>query len=304
MAAKDETPTEAPPSTDVVVPEHGEVELTAAMEARMRELAGEVKGEIDIQTDIRLSALALLQKTSSDMGDARPGQIKHTLTGEVFTRVEVLLVKMNKTRTYWGRQEGMTNPPVCTSPNSLDGWGDPSEEELKRDSDDGEQAIPYGQRLAEKGPNGGGRCQACPKNGIGDNRCQLQYNYLVVPLTDPEGAPRDWENELPVGVMMKRTSIKKASQLNSLLLNMQYPWSNVIELSGSAEKNKAQQEYFVWDVKKGRPAAMAEMIRAATIAGMISDTIKAGGSVTVEGEEKPDTADSGIYEATGDDVPF
>lgn len=302
--AEKATPAAEEPGTDVVVPGTGEVELSQAMMDRMAELAAETRSEIDLQQDVRLSALALVQKTSPSDWDAKAGQLHHTLTGENFTKAEVLLVKMNKTRTYWGRQEGLTNPPVCTSPNALDGWGDPDEALMTRDSDDGEQMIPYGQKLREKGPNGGGACRNCPKAGIGDNRCQLQYNYLVVPLTDADGNERDWQNELPIGVMMKRTSTKTASQINMLLLNMPYPWSNIIELTGSAEQNKAGQEYFIWQAKKGRPSTMQEMIRAATVAGMISDAVKSGVSVTIEGDQAAGDADNPVYAATGDDVPF
>src|SRR5256885_1795964 len=124
------------PGAEVAVPDEAKSPqtLSDAQEARMKELAAEAREAIDIQEDVRLPALSLVQKTSKTIGEERPGEIVHTLTTESFKGVEVLLVKMNKTRTYWPKLEGLSNPPACTSPNALDGWGDPGEEEMKRDS--------------------------------------------------------------------------------------------------------------------------------------------------------------------------
>lgn len=273
----------------------GAVDLSPEQQEEMDRLAGETKEQIDIQTDIRIPALSLVQKTSGGVGEARPGELYHTQSGEAVKRAEVVLCRMFKTRTYWGRQDGLGNPPACSSPNAMDGWGDPDEDDMKRDSDDGRTVVPYGQKLTEKGPNGGGRCSSCPKNGIGDNKCQLQYNYFA--LVTGEGQVVD--GQLPVALLMKRTSIKTANNINAMLLEMRYPWSNVMELWGEADKNKAGQEYFVWRAKKGRPATMEEMIAAAKVAGLVSEAQKAG-TLKVEGEDAGDGAEA----PAGEDTPF
>jgi hypothetical protein len=268
-------------------------ELTPDMEARMAELAGETKSAIDLQEDVRLPQLQLVQGQSSNVGDARKGQLFHSLTQDAWNEVEVILVKMFKTRTYWGDQDGLDNPPACTSPNALDGWGDPDEEAIKRDGGE-----PYGLALDDRGPNGGGSCARCPKNRIAPDGCQLQFNYLAVQVS---GDGEEVDMTLPIGFMMKRTSIKRASQLNSLLLDMKYPWSNVIVLASDEEENKASQKYYIWRIKKGRAATMQEMVKAATVAGMISDAQKGGASVTIgDGDE------GGGSKSSGDDsdIPF
>lgn len=296
-------------STEVAVKDE---ELTPAQIAMMQELADDTKGEIDLQQDVNLPALALVQRTSKGVGSATPGQIRHTLTEEALSKAEVVLVRMYRTRAYWGVKDTLGGaPPACNSQNAIEGWGDPSEEDMKRDDPSWEaenrQPEPYGIRLGIKGPNGGGSCKDCPKNRFGKNACQLQYNYLgilVSPVSDNGTTQmREFKTELPVGFMMKRTSIKKATQLNSLLLNMKFPWSNVIELGGEIETNKAGQEYFVWTVKKGRATTTEEMLRAAEVAGMVRDAQQRGALVTID-DPQQETASAPVGSAGDEDIPF
>jgi hypothetical protein len=240
--------------------------------------------------------------------------VSKTSTGEVFPVAQVVLVKMITTRTYWGEKDSLGGaPPACSSPNALDGWGTPSQEDLERDDPthvaENRDPEKYGQLLKVKGPMGGGSCKDCPKNRFGKNSCALQYQYLAVLVGPaPEGEEgRDITSELPIGFLMKRTSIKVAKQVNSLLLNMRFPWSNVIELGSDKESNSRNQEYFIWTARKGRPATMAEMMRAAQVAGMVRDVERSGGKVTVAGEDTvaPDPSDAATQAAAkDDDIPF
>jgi len=276
---------------EVAVPEGAELELTAEQQAYMDELSRDAKSGIDMREDITLPALKLVQATSSDVGDARKGEIYHTLSGEAFKTVQFLIITTFKTRTYWGDREDLGGPPVCSSDNALDGWGTPTEEEVERDG-----GVPYGQLLTQKGPHGGGSCRACPKAVFGAG-CQEQYNYLGYIIGDEGGI----DGQLPAGVLMKRTSVKVAKRLNALILNMKYPWSNIIELTSKDDVNKAGQAFQIWEIKKGRPATMDEMVGAARAAAQLKEARDAGQRITVDDSDPASESSS----ATGDsDIPF
>lgn len=274
---------------DVIVQEGGELELSDEQRQYMDELARDAKSGIDMREDITLPALKLVQATSSDVGDARKGEIYHSLSGESYKTAEFLIITTFKTRTYWGNREELGGPPVCFSDNALDGWGSPTPEEVERDGGE-----PYGHLLDVKGPNGGGSCRSCPKSLFGAG-CQEQYNYLGYVIGE-DGI----DGQLPAGVLMKRTSVKVAKRLNALILNMKYPWSNVIELNSVEDENKAGQKYQVWSIKKGRPATMDEMVYTARTAAQLRDARAAGQRISVD-DADPDGSTSG----TGtDDIPF
>lgn len=240
-------------------------EMIAEMEAASRE----AKKSLDLNEDVRLPELRLVQATTQDV-DAKPGQLIDTLTGDALDAAEVVLIDTPlKTRAYFPGNVG--DPPSCTSPNALDGYGDP------------------GDSLKMKGPHGGGSCQDCPQaNWRQGGKCQLRYNYLAMVVS--EGA--DPVNELPRGVMMHGTSAKVANRLNTLLLGSRFPWSNVVRLASKQEKNE-RGTYKVWEFVREREVTTEEM----ALAFQWHKTLKKAKSVTIGTPEKA--------EPQGDtDIPF
>lgn len=236
------------------------------------------KKEIDLQEDVRLPALQLVQATTN-VGDidANPGQILDTLTSQAHKDVDVVPIAMFKTRAYFGGGS-IGDPPTCTSPNGLDGFGNP------------------GDSLQNRGNKGGGACKSCPEgNWRTGGKCQQRYNYLVMVLGDAAN-PDDYANELPRGLMMHGTSAKTASKLNTMLLG-RFPWSNVVKLSSTQEKNE-RGNYRVWSVGKTRDASNEEML----VAFQLSKQIAASRNVSIDGEERQPAA--ATSSGDGDDLPF
>lgn len=270
-------------STEIEVVGNGEVSAIDPDILREMEAASlAAKKEIDLQEDVRLPALQLVQATTN-VGDidATPGQLIDTLTSQAYKDVDVVPVAMFKTRAFFGGGS-IGDPPTCTSPNAVDGYGNP------------------GDTLTNRGPKGGGSCKSCPEgNWRTGGKCQQRYNYLVMVLGDATN-PEDYANELPRGLMMHGTSAKTASKLNTLLLSGKFPWSNVVKLSSTQEKND-RGNYRVWSVGKTRGATNEEML----VAFQLSKQIAASRNVSIDGEEstQPATATASSGDG-GDDLPF
>jgi hypothetical protein len=195
--------------------------------AEMQAASNEIREKLDLSQDVRLPQLRLVQATTQDI-EAAAGTIFDTFGSTAHDEVQIVPVTTWKTRAYFGTGT-IGDPPVCTSPDAVTGYGTP-----------------------------GGDCTRCPHaNWQQGGRCQLRYNYMVVLL----GEGMDPENELPRGVMMHGTSAKIASRLNTLLLGSKFVWSNVLTLSSTTEKNDRGQ-YKVWSVKKERDATPEEQVLA------------------------------------------
>jgi hypothetical protein len=233
-------------SKEVAVKEAGTLVPTDVL-AEMEAAAATERAIFDLNTDVRLPQLRLVQATTQNVDDARPGQIIDTFTNEALDSIDVIVVNTFKTRALFdGGKIG--DPPRCTSSDAIIGVGDP-----------------------------GGDCTRCPHaNWRSGGRCQLRYNYLAVVLGDD----RDPENELPRGVMMHGTSAKVASRLNTMLLGAKFPWSNVITLSSGTETND-RGVYKVWDVKRARAATTEELITSF----QWHKQVKAAKSVSIEGDD-------------------
>jgi hypothetical protein len=189
-----------------------------------------------------------------------------TFGSSAHDEVSIVPVSMWKTRAYFGAGT-IGDPPVCTSPDAVTGYGTP-----------------------------GGYCPDCPHSDWRQGgRCQLRYNYMVVLL----GEGVDPENELPRGVMMHGTSAKIASRLNTLLLGSKFVWSNVLTLGSTTEKNDKGQ-YKVWSVKKERDATTDEQV----LAFRWHKTLAKAQSVTVDDPNAPAPAPAGDGTKTEDDIPF
>ena len=244
-------------STDVAIPE----DMLAEMEAA----SSGIKQKLDLGQDVRLPQLRLVQATtdSASVGDAAPGSIHDTFSGDSAQSVQVVPLQMFKSRAYFAAGN-IGDPPVCTSPDAITGYGQP-----------------------------GGDCGRCPhadwRNG---GRCQLRYNYLVMAVG--EGA--DPENELPRGVMMHGTSAKIATRLNTMLLGSKFVWSNVLELSSTTEKNDRGQ-YKVWAVKRSRETTPEEQM----LAFQWFKTMDAARSVEIADDATPTPENPPKNE---DDIPF
>lgn len=241
----------------------GEVALPDELLAEMTAASNEIKGKLDLASDVRLPQLRLVQATTQDV-DASPGQLLDTFANKAHDSALVIPVQMWKTRAYFGAGT-IGDPPVCTSPDAITGYGEP-----------------------------GGDCTRCPhSNWQQGGRCQLRYNYLAVMLGDD----MDPERELPRGVMMHGTSAKVASRLNTLLLGSRFVWSSVLELSSTNEKNEKGQ-YKVWTVKKERDATPEEQV----IAFNWHKTLAQAASVSIADDENG--AKAGAKPKSDDDIPF
>jgi len=241
------------PSTDVAIPDDLLAEMNAA--------AAEARRGIDLNEDVRLPQLRLVQATMSIDG-ANPGQLHDTLTAESADSVDAVVLSMFKTRALFGGNIG--DPPRCTSPDAIVGHGDP-----------------------------GGDCTRCPHSDWRQGgRCQLRYNYLVMPVGDQH----DPENEMPRGVLMHGTSAKVASRLNTMLLGSKFFWSNVVTLGSVTSKND-KGTFRVWDFKKSRAATPEEMVTAFKWHKQIA----AANSVTVD-DDVPKRDDP--PPRNDDDIPF
>ena len=255
-------------------------ELSAEDLAFMEEMAAETRKSIDMSEDIRLPSLQVVQATGGLSDTHKQGTLVHMLTDEEFDSVEIVVASMFKSRVRFPKELGQ--PPLCTSFNALDGFGDPGDE------------------LRDKGvtgPNGGGDCTRCPE-AVRGGSCSLNFNYVTL-LVGQNGSERDgWDTELPVGLRMKRTSIKTASRINAMMLDSKYPWSNVLTLSARREEND-KGRYYVWQVAKSRPSTMQEMVKAAKIA----DQMNKAQRVSLAGEDKEDDRPAAAA-ATDSDIPF
>src|SRR4051794_10527858 len=179
------------PKDEVSKVEKGEV-LSAEDLAFMEEMAAETRKSIDMSEDIRLPSLQVVQATGALSDTHKQGSLVHMLTDEEFENVDVLICSMFKSRVRFPKTLG--EPPLCSSFNALDGFGDPGDK--LRDE-------------GKTGPNGGGDCTRCPEAPRGGT-CSLNFNYVTL-LVGADGADRPgWETELPVGLRMKRTSVKTA----------------------------------------------------------------------------------------------
>lgn len=266
------------PKDEVAKVESGEV-LSPEDLAFMEQMAAETRKSIDMSEDIRLPSLQVVQATGALSDSHKQGTLVHMLTDEEFDTADVIVCSMFKSRVRFPKQLG--DPPLCTSFNALDGFGDPGDD------------------LRDKGitgPNGGGDCTRCPEAPRGGS-CSLNFNYVTL-LVGTNGAPRDgWDTELPVGLRMKRTSIKTASRINAMMLDAKYPWSNVLTLSARREEND-KGRYYVWQVAKARPATMPEMIKAAQYA----DKMNQAQRVSLAGEDRDDQEQPAP--AKDNDIPF
>jgi hypothetical protein len=224
-----------------------EVEVfDADLLAEMQAASNEIKGKLDLATDVRLPQLRLVQATTQDI-EAAPGMVFDTFGSTALKEAPVVPLQMWKTRAYFGTGT-IGDPPVCTSPDAVTGFGAP-----------------------------GGDCTRCPHaNWQQGGRCQLRYNYMMLLLGDGT----DPDNELPRGVMMHGTSAKVASRLNTLLLGSKFVWSNVLTLSSKTETNPKGQ-YKVWDVRKERDATPEEQM----IAFKWYKILGAAASVTIDDDK-------------------
>ncbi len=247
----------------------GEVEKKGAAEVatisddilkEMEAATATAKAQIDMNEDVRLPNIRLVQATM-DVDGAKPGQLHDTLTMESADTMDVIPLQMFKTRALFTGNIG--DAPVCTSPDAITGFGDP-----------------------------GGDCSRCPhsdwRNG---GRCQLRYNYLVMPV----GEGHDPTVEMPRGVMMHGTSAKVASRLNTMLLASRFLWSNVVKIGSVSSKND-KGTFRVWDVKREREATQEEQLTAF----QWHKQIAAARNVQIEG----DNAAAPAAPKGDDDIPF
>lgn len=262
--------------------------LPAEVQAEMEAASAAAKADIDLQQDVRLPSLMLVQATTQTDSDAKPGQILDTLTGEAEDTVEVVPVATFKTRAYFGRGGSIGDPPTCTSPDALNGYGEVAEKLIA-------QGV--------TGPAGvSGACQRCPEaDWRRGGKCQLRFNYLTVMPGE------NMEHDVPRGVMMHGTSAKIASRLNTLLLAQPYFWGNVISLSSNQEKNEKGQ-YRVWQVSRGRETSSEEKVVAYRTYQRFAESRQQGATVAVEGDPAVSPGEAGRGESGGDDpdsdIPF
>lgn len=255
---------------DLEKAEGGGLAIPEEILAEMEAASAEAKSTLDLQDDVRLPQLRLVQATTQDV-EANPGQLIDTLTGDALDSAEVVMVDTWKTRAFFAGGS-IGDPPVCTSPNALDGFGDP------------------GDHLEKRGPLGGGSCQDCPQsNWRQGGKCQLRYNYLGMAV----GEGRDLDVELPRAIMMHGTSAKVANRLNTLLLGSKFLWSSVVRLTSKSEKND-RGTYRIWDFSRSRPVTEGEMLAAYKW----HKTVKTAKNVVVEVEDRPAPVSG------DDDIPF
>lgn len=123
-------------------------------------------------------------------GEAAPGSIVNTLTGEVYDFVEIVpIVFLPRTRVMWPETFSADNAPMCLS----DDGRDPSHA-----SDIRKMTNP------QAGP-----CEECPWSKFDDNnppRCKMQRNFLVWLVEQEEAAI----------ITMQSTALKSARQLTAL----------------------------------------------------------------------------------------
>lgn len=206
-------------------------EMDDEMRAELADLQQDFADEINVKDDVRLPALMLVQATNipEDVEGARPGVFMHTGNSDVAKEVEIVVCRLVKTRTRFGKELGQ--PPLCSSPDAKNGYGDPGDD------------------LEVRGPNGGGACHACPESAIGAS-CKIQFNYVSVVIgMDGEEVP--WQHALPVTVTMKSTSVKTAQRLNALLMEAEFLPEFSIILSSQQEENE-HGKYYIFKMRRGR----------------------------------------------------
>jgi hypothetical protein len=242
MATKSEKETKADESTEVAVKAPAGLEgLSQEDLDDLRTLQDDFQEELNLKDDIRLPQIILIQNTNipDDVEGARPGRFYHTGSSMIAEEVEIVVARLVKTRTRFGRELGQ--PPLCSSPDAKNGYGDPGDD------------------LEVRGPNGGGACAACPEAKPGAS-CKLQFNYVSLAV-GADGNDIPWERSLPVTITMKSTSIKTAQRLNALLMEADFLPQYSIILSATQEENE-KGKYYVYRMRRGR-LATSEMVQKA-----------------------------------------
>jgi len=208
--------------------------------------------------DFIVPYIRLTQAISDDVvaGDAKPGELRHSLTGELFEQpLEFVPVHVSRNRARF-----VERSRVCFSPDGKTGIGDP-----------------------------GGDCAKCPFAKWGRERgaqnpqeppeCDLGIQYVCLLPGSADG--------LPIALILARTSMKTARKLN-YFLRAGKPVT--YKLTTRAEKN-AKGTYFVFDVAMGRPLTPEELKSVMEIRRML-----AGRTIVVEQDASDFSFDAGSNE--------
>lgn len=91
------------------------------------------------QEDLIIPEIKLIQNTGGDLAKAsgaKPGEFYSEMSNEIFTDFDFVIIRMQKTRTYWGRTELDDDPPECTSEDGKIGsvYGNCMECEFRTDA--------------------------------------------------------------------------------------------------------------------------------------------------------------------------
>lgn len=217
--------------------------------------------------DITLPYIRLTQAMSDDVtsGERRPGELVHSITGEVYPQpLEFVPVMVSITRSRF-----VDRTRVCFSPDGRTGIGDP-----------------------------GGDCATCPlaqwrrgTDGQPDSppECARGYQYVVfLPGHEP----------LPMALILAKTSTKAGKKLN-YMLKAYARRGSVFSVSAKKQQNN-KGTFFVFDVERARDVTPEELQHMLELRQML-----AGQTIVVEQDAGDftydDAEDIGNTGATGDD---
>lgn len=219
---------------------------------------------------VEIPSLLLMQPLSDQVseGTHSPGQIVHSLTGQVYEKPLILPFAIMPTRRM---RDGKVT--VCRSRDRITGVGDP-----------------------------GGRCSECPHTQwINGEPAKCSEGFVFACYLVEEDEP------FPVAVSMYSTAMKTAKRLNSYIkyslspANLSKGKLPAIELSAKKEQNE-KGTYWLWQVGLGRNLTPDE-IRA--FLNMRAQFV--GKDLKIDDDEVTDTVDTTVTATTGmdeDENPF
>lgn len=231
----------------------------------------DVKGYHDGFTgeDVKIPRIILMQAISDmvESGEAKAGEFINNVTLDNHgTELEFILLALTDREIIRGKSMFEDKKLKCQSIDRITGVGDP-----------------------------GGKCESCAFGQWGTDgeppECSDNFTYLVYALGTDE--------DLPAAVVMSKTSMKTAKSFNLLIKGMfnsiykgkKKPFATVFKLFSEKEKS-AKGSYYIYKVKKSRPATDEEATMARELYEDFSGTsftVEMGGEeeVVANGEEQP-----------------
>jgi len=176
---------------------------------------------------IQYPRLRLLQSVSTEVeeGEAQAGMLKHSATGEMWERIQVIILTTFTSRIYWDPNEPKS-PPICYSMNA-------------RTAIEGRKCLEGDCPVRQKGKD--------------PSQCDIVYNYPALILRD--GKLKDLSL---VALTFARSSRPAAHKLDTIVRSgFQSYWDSVFEL-WAKQRTFKRGTAWVFDLREVRKTTPEE----------------------------------------------